>query len=180
MTTLSTPLKSGKPIKQRKLLYDTYDVTSPLIFSVKFKTGFKRDQSRIIEVEFKKDEFYPTIKQRQFTEIDFLSYIGGTLGLFAGFSVLTVFELFSFFALRCGFDMIAKVGRKKVQPITVLTVRKYRMPSKTSKLLKNVRKFVYSYVENSSVHGISHASLKNLTRFERCDPGIKKCLLMTS
>lgn len=142
-------------------------MTSLFIFSIKSRTGFKRYHSRIVQVEFVQDEFYPTIKQRQFTEINFLSYIGGTLGLFAGFSVLTVFEILSFFILRCCLDLMEKLGRKKVKPIEVQRIRKYIIPSKTAKLLKVVPKFAYSYVENSSIHGINHAAQKNLSISER-------------
>lgn len=143
-----------------------------------FSKNWPSAQISSIIVEFGKDEFYPTIKQRQFTGTDFLAYIGGTLGLFAGFSVLTVFELLTFFVLRCCLDFTEKANCGKVQPIEVKPVRKYRIPSKTSNLLKAVRKFAYSYVENSSVHGIKHASHANLTLSERFDIGIKKpCLL---
>ena len=33
-----------------------------------------------INVLFKENEFFPLIRQRKFTEIDFFSYTGGTLG----------------------------------------------------------------------------------------------------
>jgi hypothetical protein len=37
----------------------------------------------IIDVFFKDNVFFPSVRQRQFTEIDFLSYFGGTLGAIA-------------------------------------------------------------------------------------------------
>lgn len=38
--------------------------------------------------------------------IDFFSYVGGVLGLFAGISVLSFFELFYFFTFRVASNII--------------------------------------------------------------------------
>jgi len=53
-----------------------------------------------IRIKFKDNEFISMHRVRQFTIFDFLSYIGGLLGLFAGISVLSLFEIFYFFTLR--------------------------------------------------------------------------------
>jgi len=53
-----------------------------------------------IKINFKEKEFVTLQRIRQFTILDFLSYIGGLLGLFAGISVLSFFEIFYFFTLR--------------------------------------------------------------------------------
>lgn len=120
----------------------------------------------IITVEFGKDEYYPTIKQRQFTGINFLSYIGGTLGLFAGFSFLTVFELLIYFGLRsCLGSITKKNNQKKVWPIKMNL--KLKKLSKVPRFVQVPLMFGQSYVENSSIHGINHASQKNLSAIER-------------
>lgn len=118
-------------------------------------------------MEFKSNGFYPTIKERQFTGIDFVSYLGGTLGLFAGFSVLTVFELFSHIIVPFCSKLIRKKRRVKVFTFRpVLLSRKIRR-SKVPRIITVPSKFCYSYVKNSSLHGISHASQENLKRLER-------------
>lgn len=132
------------------------------------KTGDLQQHGSVITVQFGKDEFYPTIKQRKFTEINYLSYIGGTLGLFAGFSLLTVFELFSHFVVRAFLDLIEKKkSLKKVQPIGRLMLLKSENLSKVPQFVKISLRFGRSYVKNSSVHGINHAAQKNRSLLER-------------
>ncbi|XP_070497894.1 pickpocket protein 28-like [Chironomus tepperi] len=69
-----------------------------------------------IKMKFKDNEFISLQRIRQFTIFDFLSYIGGLLGLFAGISVLSIFEIFYFFSLKLiceilrGFNRINRVG----------------------------------------------------------------------
>lgn len=120
-------------------------------------------------MKFSKNEFHPTIKQRQFTGINFLSYIGGTLGLFAGFSFLTIFELLIYFGLRSSLSFIeTKRRQKKVQPTKkVVIANSKRKLTKIASFLKVLLTFGQSYVEETSIHGINHASLKNLSKIER-------------
>lgn len=121
-----------------------------------------------IIVQFEKDEFYPSIKQRQFTGINFLSYIGGTLGLFAGFSVLTVFELLIYFLVRFCLNLLKTRSKMfKVHPKKSIPAVKIKKHLKFPSLLKTPLKFGRSYLENSSIHGITHASQKNLSLIER-------------
>lgn len=119
-------------------------------------------------MKFEEDEFYPSIKQRQFTGINFLSYIGGTLGLFAGFSVLTVFELLSHFVVRSCLGFVEKMrNRSKVHAIKTASIIKSKKHSKLPGFIKIPLMLGRNYAENSSVHGITHASQKNLSIFER-------------
>lgn len=132
------------------------------------KSGNNQLHESTISVNFQKYEFNPTVKQRQFTGIHFLSYIGGTLGLFAGFSLLTVFELLSHFVVRAFLGWIERKRiLKKVQPIARLRLVEYEKLSKLPKFFKTPLSFCHSYVVNSSVHGINHASQKNLSLPER-------------
>jgi amiloride-sensitive sodium channel len=70
----------------------------------------------IIKIKFKENEFILMQRVQQFTIFDFLSYIGGLLGLFAGISVLSIFEIFYFFTLRfiCEIMMVRR-GEMKVE-----------------------------------------------------------------
>lgn len=63
----------------------------------KFYTKYNIGQ---LTVQFKEKEFPTRQRVRTFTTVDFLSQIGGLLGLFAGISVLSLFEVFYFLTLR--------------------------------------------------------------------------------
>lgn len=60
----------------------------------------------VLIIKFKENEFTPLRRFQQFTFIDFLSYIGGLLGLFAGISVLSFFEIFYFCVPRLLYDTL--------------------------------------------------------------------------
>jgi Amiloride-sensitive sodium channel len=60
---------------------------------------------------FKDPEFIPLRRFRQFTFVDFLSYVGGLLGLFAGISALSFFEVFYFFIPRAITDVMRRVAK---------------------------------------------------------------------
>lgn len=53
-----------------------------------------------LSFKFGVEDFYPLRRTLRFTIIDFLSNVGGVLGLFAGISVLSIFEIVYFFTLR--------------------------------------------------------------------------------
>ncbi|XP_070505945.1 pickpocket protein 28-like [Chironomus tepperi] len=80
------------------------------------ETTNRRSKDGEIHVKFKDNEFVYMQRVQQFTIFDFLSYIGGLLGLFAGISVLSIFEIFYFFTLRliCEFLRFKK-GRMRVE-----------------------------------------------------------------
>lgn len=121
-----------------------------------------------IVVGFTSNEYYPTIKERQFTEIDFFSYLGGTLGLFAGFSVLTAFEVLSHIILPFCSKWLKGKRRPKVFPVLrPVQVKIKTRRSKVRRIVAVPSKFCYSYVENSSLHGVSHAALENMGWFAK-------------
>jgi len=70
----------------------------------------------IIKIRFKENEIISMERIQRFTIFDFLSYIGGLLGLFAGISVLSLFEVFYFFTLRLICEILKlKRGRRRVE-----------------------------------------------------------------
>jgi len=72
-------------------------------------------KDKIVKFKFKDTEFNSLQRVRQFTIFDFLSYIGGLLGLFAGISVLSLFEIFYFFTLRLICEILRlKRGQRRV------------------------------------------------------------------
>jgi acid-sensing ion channel, other len=75
------------------------------------ETRYNTKQNKSLEKEttlsfrFKDTEIFPLFRYQQFVLKDFLSFAGGLLGLFAGISVLSVIELFYFFAVRLLVDV---------------------------------------------------------------------------
>jgi hypothetical protein len=103
-----------------------------------------------VRVSFQNDKVNNLVRKQQFNELDFLSYIGGLLGLFAGFSVLSFVELVYWFLIRICLDKIRRVSSKVVPLIRVPTLRSSR--------LDNFGKQVKNYLQESSIHGLSYIS----------------------
>ncbi|XP_070509997.1 pickpocket protein 28-like [Chironomus tepperi] len=61
---------------------------------------YQKVQNTTISLMWKDAEYYAQIRYQQFKLVDFLSYVGGILGLFAGISVLSIVEFFYYFTLR--------------------------------------------------------------------------------
>jgi len=108
------------------------------------------DDSSVIEVKFKTKEIFPRIRRRQFTSLYLLSYIGGALGLLAGFSVLSFIEIFYFFTIRIWFDKVQ--GRK----VTPFHVQEEETPIEN--LPKVTHQYFKTYFQKSSVHGLKFLS----------------------
>jgi len=83
--------------------------------------------------------------------LDLLSYIGGSLGLVAGFSVLSFIEICYFFTIRIWFD---KIQGRKVMPLNV----QEQTPNRLQKLFKVPHGFLITYFGNSSIHGLNFLS----------------------
>jgi hypothetical protein len=62
-----------------------------------------------ILILFKFASFFPFLLQQQLKTLDFVSYCGGSLGLFLGFSAVSALELISFFTIRMIFSKPGKV-----------------------------------------------------------------------
>lgn len=74
------------------------------------------------------ENFNPLRRKLRFTVIDFLSNVGGVLGLFAGISVLSIFEIFYFFVLRIFSNLFII---KKIQKHAVLIVKPSKQKPQT-------------------------------------------------
>jgi hypothetical protein len=101
---------------------------------------------------FKNPEFFPMIRQQQLTALDFISYCGGSLGLFLGFSVLSAVELVYFFTLRLIFK---RVRSNKVEC------------SSNQIVPKTNKNYLWEFVSSSSVHGCNQILLKRRHFLER-------------
>jgi amiloride-sensitive sodium channel len=58
-----------------------------------------------ISIRWKDAEYYALVRYQQFKVVDFLSYVGGILGLFAGISALSIVEFLYFFTFRLITDL---------------------------------------------------------------------------
>jgi hypothetical protein len=85
------------------------------------------------------------VKKRQFNEIDFLSFVGGLLGLFAGFSVMSLIELIYWLGSSC-LSMIFKKRTAVVVPVDAGHNRN----------MGRIEKFVKDYFNETSVHGLDY------------------------
>jgi hypothetical protein len=103
-----------------------------------------------LKVSFVSENVGNFIRKQQFNELDFLSYIGGLLGLFAGFSVLSFVELVYWFSIRVFLQRIRRASSTVVPLI--------RVPTLSSSRLDNFGKQVKNYLQESSIHGLSYLS----------------------
>jgi hypothetical protein len=106
----------------------------------------------VLQVFFKSAEFSPKILQQQLTTFDFLSYCGGSLGLFLGFSALSAIELVYYFTIRIFFR---RMQMKKVA-------------SSTEEVAEPKKRFVVECLEGSSIHGCNQIVAPKRSKFERC------------
>jgi len=125
---------------------------SAIFFRKILRQEFRKDSS-VVEVKFKTKEIFPRIRRRQFTSLDLLSYIGGSLGLLIGFSVLSLIEICYFFTIKIWFD---KVQQRKVTPLNVQGESQKRF----QKLFKVTHEFPIpiTYFDKSSIHGLRFLS----------------------
>lgn len=109
---------------------------------------------------FRTSSFHPFVKIFSFTFYDFLSSVGGCMGLLAGISILSVVEIF--------YHMLAikfKLKGNKVRPRTQIS-------SKTSKLhedhvLVQLIKYCGKFIKTSDMHGAHYAMDSSLTTVSR-------------
>lgn len=102
-----------------------------------------------VQILFKAAEFFPNILRQELTPLDFVSYCGGALGLFLGFSALSAVELMYYFSVRIAFDRRRK---NKVSDCN----------DKTEKI-----KLSKKVMNNCSVHGFNQIVFQNRHFVER-------------
>lgn len=69
------------------------------------------------------EDFNPLRRTLRYTITDFFSYVGGLLGLFAGISVLSFFEVVYFFSLRILSNCLNIFVLKKVPKPVLIVVK---------------------------------------------------------
>jgi hypothetical protein len=99
-------------------------------------------------IKFSEDQVLPVGRRKQLTVVGFLSLVGGFLGLFAGFSVLSGFDLLYFFII----EPLTKRNGARVQSEAV-----ERRPVT----------YVNDYLGSSSIHGFSHIGNSQKSKLQR-------------
>jgi hypothetical protein len=115
-----------------------------------------------LQVFFRNAEFFPFVLQQQLTTLDFVSYCGGSLGLFLGFSTLSAIEIVYYFTLRL---MCFKKSKKKVR------CADSNDPPKQ-------QNFLGSFMESSSIHGFNQIVKDHrhwMERFKLTDSDLTDC-----
>ncbi|XP_070498708.1 uncharacterized protein [Chironomus tepperi] len=99
--------------KSYDYLYDKHSVCNcwPSCNQLKYsyevhRYELKNDNSTAVILKWKDGDYWATIRHQQFKLVDFASYVGGILGLFAGISVLSIVELIYFMTLRLFMDFL--------------------------------------------------------------------------
>jgi hypothetical protein len=104
----------------------------------------------LIQIFFKSSEFYPHILQQQLTTIDFVSYCGGSLGLFLGFSTLSAIEIVYYFSLRF-----------------ICSRRQNRVSNVSGDEEDQKKNYLVEVIENLSIHGFNQITMKKRHLIER-------------
>lgn len=101
-------------------------------------------------VNFKENDFLCVIRRKQFSGVEVLSFVGGLLGLFAGFSALSFVEVIYYFTIRVGFIYHQ---RNKVH-----LIKNEKFKNKDARIVKDIWK---EYLAESSIHGLNASGAKN-------------------
>ena len=107
--------------------------------------------NRQLVAKFNDDSFYPQIRQKYFTMIDWFSFVGGILGLFFGFSFLSAFEVI-FHVTRGIFEKILS---------TVFRMERNILHS------DGIREYFRKFLNLSSIHSFSYIGKDDLNKLER-------------
>lgn len=131
---------------------DNFFICQKIIFSSD-ETFFEHNSDLII-LKFKYDYVYPQIKRKYFTVIDWFSFVGGILGLFFGFSFLSIFEI-AFHSWM----VFVNVRKKIVENDGWMSAK--RNQSKTC------GEFLRQFFGISTIHGLKYISDGNMRIAER-------------
>lgn len=105
------------------------------------------------KVSFKKTLFNQSIRKKNFIVLDFLSFVGGFLGLFAGFSVLSFVEMvYWIFGQMCKLLI-----RQKIPQTSIIKVKSIITEKSEFRLVKQagLENLIPTFFNESSVHGFN-------------------------
>jgi Amiloride-sensitive sodium channel len=100
-------------------------------------------------VRFKVDSFLPLKRRVQFSRLEIVSFIGGLLGLFTGFSLLSFSEVFYFFLIQ---PFLKFLKRNQVEPLNSNKRSWWRQNILVTYLVESsIRSFNYIVTEKSKI-----------------------------
>jgi hypothetical protein len=108
----------------------------------------------VVNVKYKNAWFNEVLRKRQLNEIDFLSFVGGLLGLFAGFSTLSFIEVVYWLSVR----ILTRTCSRNSTAVHPMTVSGVAAITKSRSFIK----FIRDFFDNSSVHGLSYFTSRNV------------------
>lgn len=94
-------------------------------------------------IRFRDTSLNQFIRKKQFNELDFLSFVGGLLGLFAGFSAISFVEFIYWFTVRLLIEMCQKT-KLQVHPVG----------SNENQQVSVKKSYFESYFKESTIHGL--------------------------
>lgn len=121
-------------------MLDSYQLTNLSSFRLPRDAGVHQPFSANFKVAFNSETVNKRVRRKQFNEVDFLSFVGGILGLFAGFSALSFVELI--------YWLIVRNFTKKCNKMTAKV-----HPESSSQSEGNLMKI---YFESSSIHSFAY------------------------
>lgn len=106
-------------------------------------------------MHYASEYFQPVVKVRSLTFSDFLSNVGGFMGLLAGISVLSIVEIFYHILKQC------RKSDTKVYPIAHAKNPTRSIQANQSHALFQLTQYLVVYTKTSDLHGLKYASDKN-------------------
>jgi Amiloride-sensitive sodium channel len=115
-----------------------------------------------VRVNFVSDSFQPFVKMSALTFVDFLSNVGGFMGLLAGISIISIIELFYHVA-----DV--KFNKKNLQVHPIANAQENRRVVRANKkhVLFQLIKYSFKFSKISDMHGLRYTQDQNLGRLGR-------------
>lgn len=108
----------------------------------------------MFSIRFSATEFFSTVRRKHFTQIEIFAFVGGLLGLFLGFSVLSFAEIIYFII----FESLKKIRTRKVSPNQGVI---------SNERIGLVLGYWLSFMKNSSVHSFMYIADVTRSKLER-------------
>ena len=103
-------------------------------------------------MSFKKDNINHFIHKQLYDVLDLLSYAGGLLGLFAGFSLLSFIELIYWFTVRAVMKSFNRSTR----------VHPFNEDQDGQGIFIKLKHMTRDFLKNSSIHGLRYISKRKI------------------
>jgi Amiloride-sensitive sodium channel len=103
---------------------------------------------RVFTIDLVNDAYYPLVKVQSLTFADFLSNVGGFMGLLAGISVLSFVEFF--------YHAMKQIKSNKKRVHSSVDQQMQTEISKRKHALYELMKYFVKFLKNSDMHGLPY------------------------